>query len=119
MTESTRNDKLPQIPSLPGDASGPVFREPWEASAFALVVSLNQSGHFTWKEWVDCLSAEIKQAEARGEDHYYETWFAALEKLIVAKKMLAKDNIDSKQRYFRENPVPHDHDARREPVCIA
>ena len=29
-----------------------------------------------------------------GEGHYYHTWFAALEKLIVAKNALDKKSID-------------------------
>ena len=35
---------------LPGDATGPVFREPWEAQAFAMVVALHERGVFTWSE---------------------------------------------------------------------
>ena len=120
-----QHDPLPDMPLPPGDSDGPVFREPWEASAFAMVVSLNQAGHFTWSEWVECLSQEIKRAEmgpvASGHDGegYYHAWFAALEKLILAKNMLDGDSIDGKHRYLRENPVPHDHVARREPVRIA
>jgi hypothetical protein len=37
--------------NIPRDEDGPVFREPWEAEAFALAVSLNERGLFTWKEW--------------------------------------------------------------------
>jgi nitrile hydratase accessory protein len=116
-------NELPSVPPLPEGIGEPVFNEPWEASAFAIAVSLNQAGLFTWNEWVECLSNEIKEAETAhhesGEGHYYHTWFAALEKLIVAKKVLDKKSIDSKQLYLRENPVPHDHDAKREPVAIA
>jgi hypothetical protein len=39
------------IPSLPRDADGPVFREPWEAQAFAIAVALEGRGVFTWGEW--------------------------------------------------------------------
>ena len=116
-------NELPSVPPLPEGIGEPVFNEPWEASAFAIAVSLNQAGLFTWNEWVECLSNEIKEAETAhhefGEGHYYHTWFAALEKLIVAKRVLDKKSIDLKQLYLRENPVPHDHDAKREPVAIA
>ncbi|MGH6819857.1 MAG: nitrile hydratase accessory protein, partial [Methylocella sp.] len=37
----------------------PVFREPWEAQAFAMAVKLSEAGHFTWKEWAEALGAEI------------------------------------------------------------
>jgi len=41
--------------NVPRDEDGPVFREPWEAEAFALAVSLNERGLFTWKEWAKIL----------------------------------------------------------------
>lgn len=115
-----------ELLDLPGDNEGPVFREPWEASAFAIAVNLSEAGYFTWSEWVDYLSREIRDAEA-AEDHdhvddghdYYHHWFSALEKLAVAKKILDKPSLDSRHQYLKDNPVPHDHVARREPVCIA
>jgi nitrile hydratase accessory protein len=109
---------------LPEDSSEPVFNEPWEASAFAITVSLNQAGLFEWTEWVQFLSTEIKEAEAapgytdQTAGQYYRRWFAALEKLVVAKEILDKQAIDSKQQYLRDNPVPHDHEPRREPIAI-
>ena len=50
-----RNDEV----SVPGNSDGPVFHEPWEAEAFALAVSLNERGLFTWKEWAATLGDEI------------------------------------------------------------
>ena len=71
---------------LPDD---PVFREPWEAHAFALTVSLHERGLFTWPEWADALGAQIAAAQARGDadlgDTYYRHWLAALESLVTAK----------------------------------
>ena len=52
------------VPSIPCDAEGPVFREPWEAQAFAMALSLHERGLFTWPEWAATLGAEIKQAQA-------------------------------------------------------
>jgi nitrile hydratase accessory protein len=77
------------VPFLPRDAEGPVFREPWQAQAFALAVKLSELGYFTWKEWAAALAEELKSAAARGEpddgSRYYEHWLAALERLVVAK----------------------------------
>ena len=42
---------------LPRDAGGPVFREPWEAQAFAMTVALYRRGLFTWPEWAETLGA--------------------------------------------------------------
>lgn len=111
---------LPEAPPLPDGLNEPVFNEPWEASAFAIAVCLNQRGLFSWPEWVEVLSNEIKAAEREtgASGQYYHAWFAALEKLVVNKRVLDKQTIDLMQKYLRENPVPHDHVARREPVAI-
>ncbi|HEX2216165.1 MAG TPA: nitrile hydratase accessory protein [Xanthobacteraceae bacterium] len=77
------------VPGIPCDAEGPVFREPWEAQAFAMALALNQRGLFTWKEWADALGAEIKRAQAAGDpdtgETYYHHWLAALERLVTEK----------------------------------
>ena len=75
--------------SIPHDRDGPVFCAPWEAEAFALAVSLNEQGLFTWKEWAATLGDEIKKAQAAGDldtgDTYYHHWLAALERIVAAK----------------------------------
>jgi nitrile hydratase accessory protein len=77
------------IPGLPRDEGGPVFREPWEAQAFALAVALNARGVFTWTEWAATLGEEIKRAQAAGDpdlgNTYYRHWLAALERILAAK----------------------------------
>ena len=80
------------LPSIPHDSDGdPVFREPWESEAFALAVTLNQQGLFTWKEWATALGAEIKRAQAAGDPDtgatYYHHWLAALEHIVAAKNI--------------------------------
>ena len=73
----------------PEDA--PVFREPWEAEAFALAVKLHEAGVFTWPEWAAALAEEIKRAQAAGDpdqgDTYYRHWLAALERLVAGKHL--------------------------------
>ena len=77
------------MPGIPRDDGGPVFREPWEAQAFALAVALNQRGLFTWTEWAAALSEEIKRAQAAGDpdlgDTYYRHWLVALERILATK----------------------------------
>ena len=78
-----------ELPALPRDEEGPVFREPWEAHAFALAVRLVEAGCFTWPEWVAALTGEIQAVRQRGEpdlgDRYYRHWLATLEHLVAAK----------------------------------
>jgi nitrile hydratase accessory protein len=73
----------------PQDADGPVFREPWEAQAFATTLMLHQRGLYTWSEWAEALAGQIAAAAARGEqdlgDRYYHHWLAALESIIARK----------------------------------
>jgi nitrile hydratase accessory protein len=86
-SESTR--AAAGMPGLPRDEGGPVFREPWEAQAFALAVTLAERGVFTWSEWAAALGEEIKRAQAAGDpdlgNTYYRHWLAALERLVAAK----------------------------------
>jgi nitrile hydratase accessory protein len=77
------------VPSIPRDAEGPVFREPWEAQAFAMALALHERGLFTWQEWAATLGEEIKRAQAAGDpdtgETYYRHWLNALERLVAAK----------------------------------
>jgi hypothetical protein len=51
--------ELTELPDLPRNEDGPVFAEPWQASAFALAVSLS----------------------------HHHCWLATLERLVVAKRL--------------------------------
>jgi nitrile hydratase accessory protein len=77
------------VPGIPRDAEGPVFREPWEAQAFAMAVALHARGLFTWPEWAAMLAEEIKRAQAAGDpdtgETYYRHWLNALERIVAAK----------------------------------
>ncbi|MEA2757657.1 MAG: hypothetical protein QOH65_270 [Methylobacteriaceae bacterium] len=79
---------LHSLPSLPSDAEGLVFREPWEAQAFALAVQLREH-LFTGDEWAQALGSEITAAQKAGDpdlgDTYYSHWLSALERLVVSK----------------------------------
>jgi nitrile hydratase accessory protein len=86
------------VPGIPRDDDGPVFREPWEAQAFAMALALHGRGLFTWREWADTLAGEIKRAQAEGDpdtgDTYYRHWLATLEKLIAAKGVATTETLD-------------------------
>jgi nitrile hydratase accessory protein len=85
------------VPSIPCDAEGPVFREPWEAQAFAIALALHERGVFTWLEWAATLSDEIKRAQAAGDpdtgETYYRHWLAALERLIAEKGVATSETL--------------------------
>jgi nitrile hydratase accessory protein len=85
------------VPGVPRDADGPVFREPWEAQAFAMTLALYERGLFTWSEWAATLADEIKRAQAAGDpdtgDTYYRHWLAALEKMVALKSVTTPETL--------------------------
>jgi nitrile hydratase accessory protein len=101
------------LPAIPRDADGPVFREPWEAQAFAMAVELHQGGHFTWAEWADRLAAEIRAAGERGEpdlgDTYYQHWLAALERLVTDRGLVGSGELARRTEAWAEaaRTTPH------------
>jgi len=77
------------VPGIPRDDAGPVFREPWEAQAFARALALHERGLFSWTEWAAALADQIKRAQAAGDpdtgETYYRHWLATLERLVAEK----------------------------------
>ena len=98
MTFGTGAQQMTQaVPSIPRDTHGPVFREPWEAQAFAMALALHERGVFTWKEWAATLAAEIKRAPAAGDpdtgETYYSHWLNALETLVEEKGVTTTETL--------------------------
>jgi nitrile hydratase accessory protein len=89
--------EAPDVPGLPREGAGPVFREPWEAQAFAMALALHERGLFTWAEWAAALGREIKAAQAAGDpdtgNTYYRHWLNALEHLVVEKNVAGADAL--------------------------
>ena len=86
------------VPSIPCDAEGPIFREPWEAQAFAMALALHERGLFTWNEWAQTLGEEIRRAQQAGDpdtgETYYRHWLAALERLVAAKGVASAATLE-------------------------
>ena len=106
-------DELSVLPQLPRDEEGPVFAEPWQATAFALAVRLTAQGQFTWKEWTQVLGKELKahagRGEPGGEAGYYLCWLTALERLVVAKGLTDIEALLSRKEAWAEayRRTPH------------
>ena len=82
----------------------PVFDEPWQAQAFALAVQLHETGAFTWPEWAEVFSGELK---ANG--NYYEAWLAALEHLVSSKGLAPLSSLAARKADWAEayRRTPH------------
>ena len=101
------------LPGQPENDGTPVFREPWEAHAFAMVVQLHERGVFTWPEWAAALADEIERAQAAGDpdtgETYYHHWLAALEGLVAARGAVSADEQERTRAAWRRaaDRTPH------------
>jgi len=97
MMEATVARATDAVPDIPRDQDGPVFREPWEAHAFAMALTLHDRGVFTWPEWASALAAEIQRAQANGDpdtgETYYRHWLTTLENLVAAKGVATSETL--------------------------
>jgi nitrile hydratase accessory protein len=94
------------LPALPRDKEGPVFKEPWEAHAFALAVRLSEAGCFSWPEWSAILSQEIRAGQERRDpdtgSSYYQDWLNALERLCIAKGLASAADLHRRAEEWRQ-----------------
>src|SRR5277367_231047 len=98
MTDAAIAQATSALRDLPRDGDGPVFREPWEAQAFAMALSLHERGLFTWSEWAAALAGEIRRAQANGDpdtgETYYRHWLATLERLVAEEGVASSETIN-------------------------
>ena len=121
----SRHDDIAQAaaaaaPIPRGDDGAPVFREPWEAQAFAMTLALHERGLFTWPEWAGALSAAIRRAQGEGDcddgSTYYRHWLAALETLVGAKGIAGEDALNARRAAWDRaaHATPHGEPIRLE-----
>ncbi len=110
----------PDLPGLPQDADGPVFAEPWQAQAFALVVRLHAGGVFTWPEWAAALSAELAGDPTDTGALYYDHWVAALERLAGQRGLLTSTELGERKQAWADayRQTPHGRPVELAPASI-
>jgi len=124
-TDASLLDPLGRIGPLGNNAGERVFREPWEAQAFALAVTLHRQGVFSWSEWAATLGEEISKAQAAGDpdtgETYYQHWLAALERLIAAKGLAEAHTLARTREAWRRASVrtPHGTPIALQPADFA
>lgn len=105
-------DVLPGQPTTEGEL---VFRAPWEAHAFAMVVRLHEQGLFTWSHWAATLAEEISRAQSAGDpdtgETYYHHWLAALERLVAEQGAASVEDQQRTREAWRTaaHRTPHGH----------
>jgi nitrile hydratase accessory protein len=96
-----------------GQDGAPVFREPWEAQAFAMTLTLHERGLFTWTEWAEALSGEIRRAQQSGDcddgSTYYRHWLAAIERLVAQKGVASPQTLAARREAWDRaaHATPH------------
>ncbi len=114
------------IAPIPRGKDGePVFREPWEAQAFAMTLALHERGLFTWSEWAQALSGSIKRAQAAGDcddgSTYYRHWLAAIEALVsekgIASERALAERRDAWDRAAHATPHGQPIVLENDPLC--
>jgi nitrile hydratase accessory protein len=97
---TAHKDALEAAARPPPDANGPVFHEPWEAQAFAMVLALHEAKLFSWSEWTATLSRQIHASAGsesiEREDSYYHDWLAARESLVVEKGVVSRQLLTAR-----------------------
>lgn len=84
-----------------------MFREPWEARVFALAVSLNRAGLFTWTEWTDALVERTRDSPSG--QAIYDRWLDTLEALLIRKAATDRATLDTLREAWRAaaGATPH------------
>jgi nitrile hydratase accessory protein len=91
----------------------PVFGQPWHAEAFGMSLALSHASLFSWAEWVEILSEEIRthpqHADEGSETAYYRQWLAALEAILVKHAALTSDEIAEAMEHWRRSYLNTPH----------
>ena len=84
--------------ALPRKNGELVFQAPWEGRAFGIAVALHERGAYSWDEFRDRLVQRIGE----GSPAYYESWLAALESIVMARGLVALEELEARAREFRD-----------------
>lgn len=76
------------------------FAAPWEAQVFALVVSLQEAGLFTWAEWADRLGREIRPSDGPERAADYGAWLATLETILAESGLAPAESVVMRTEAF-------------------
>jgi len=90
-------------PPLKGDEL--LFKAPWQARAFSLVVTLHGDGLFEWNEFQNRLIEQVQEGmfeedEEDPEAVYYRQWIAAFEQLLADKELINDRMLEERALEF-------------------
>jgi nitrile hydratase accessory protein len=88
------------------------YDAPWQGRAFGIARSLAEQGLFTWDDFRERLIDAIARWEAaavQDEYQYYDCFLAALEALLVERRLLAAGELAERVGRFAARAPDHDH----------
>jgi nitrile hydratase accessory protein len=104
---SDAGDLLQKLEGVPG------FGQPWHAEDFATSLALSQAGLFSWAEWVETFSQEIRTNPQRSDEDseaaYYRQWLAALETVLEKHTTLTSEEIAETAEHWRRSYLNTPH----------
>ena len=105
-----------KMPVLEKNHEGPVFKEPWQAQAFAMAVTLSEAGLFSWQEWSSELGASIQSWQKKGDpdngETYYLHWLETLEKMLSRKNLIEHADLLQRISEWKEAYLKTPHGQR-------
>lgn len=113
----------PALPLPAADGDDGRFDEPWQAHAFGMTLLLHARGVFTWPQWAEALSREIRQARERGDTDdgttYYHHWLQTLEQFVVQAGIGTPDQIHALEHAWEAAAArtPHGQPITLDPSC--
>lgn len=74
------------------------FSTGWERQAFGVALALSKAGHFDWEDFRQQLIGAIGEWENTHPTDdaswsYYDCWITALERLLIAERLVSPDEI--------------------------
>ncbi|MCJ2024940.1 nitrile hydratase accessory protein [Methylobacterium sp. J-067] len=72
------------------------FAAPWEAQVFAMVVSLQEAGLFTWGEWAEALGRTMRPDGAGEQAADYGRWLETLERLLAERGVADGASVEAR-----------------------
>jgi nitrile hydratase accessory protein len=97
---------------LPRENGELVFHTPWEGRILAMSVLLLEKGFYPWKTFNGQFVQEIGEAERQHPEidvasTYYQHWVKAFEKVLIEKKVLTPEQLQTRTHEFESGQRHH------------
>jgi nitrile hydratase accessory protein len=90
-----------------------LFERAWEGRVFAVALALSRDGHYEWEDFRQSLITSIADWEAEHADwsrgwDYYQNWLQALERMVLAAKLVDPTELERRTATLLNDAHPPD-----------